>query len=720
MLVGLVSADVWAMEGMDPRSGTTTQDFEKGGMYDFSDEKKYQQFKDDRGITSSPSLEKIITFNTKGDYLDKILESKGLDKSTGILDRMKATNEKPMYTLESNVEYKKTFDELKNLKFGDIKFSEYLMETASANRYYEIGLEIKDVHKAIVGEYQNNSNKINEADNAAILSSLESPTSIKIEDYKDSVGDRGIDGIKTSVSGTARMAWTSIKAGVVVPKYLPAVKAAKVALNEGTTVYNLIKVTNTIVDAPETVGNLLDIASLAFDVAELLPKVYEAISDGKDIPAKLMLDISSNMGKISFKLAELNKVKTGGGDTANVLGNIGTLLGSVDAVVTSNDNVNSLKKLNDMKVLGGDGYKKMELYSQIEVAENTAEAISALMNALGMLGVPAAKNTGDIVGDLKTAAQALTTPKKITIETELRNEFKKAQYNNRYSKAVVNSYIAAYSKIDLALSSISATNLILPSAPREPDPSFIHQITLGSLPSNSDIGSPKNYMVNNTDFIGMKDIASGFKETLIAANGSSEKNTNTNPVQSGQQQSTFLNTQPFSSTDWIVKEGASNNFVKTESFGSVIAPNNKPMAALNNANASHTVMERTFTIPTGVKNVSLGFNANFITNEFPAFVGSQFNDNVKVEIVTASGNLYEINNPIPFKESLNASQLTPVTGLPSPMQPDGGQTGFKPIDVTNIPVAGGGAVTVRVTVENTGDQLYPSAALISDTQAKPR
>lgn len=264
---------------------------------------------------------------------------------------------------------------------------------------------------------------------------------------------------------------------------------------------------------------------------------------------------------------------------------------------------------------------------------------------------------------------------------------------------------------------ISSSDLILPAAPREPDPSLAHKFSLASM-NNSHMGSAYPFYMDNTPTYTSEDAVKGFKDSLIATNGIGGKSTNTNPVQTGQQQSMFVNTQPFSSTDWIVKEGASNNFVKTNSFGSVVAPENKQMAALNNANMSHTVMERTFTVPTGVKNVSLGFNANFITNEFPAFVGSQFNDNVKVEVITASGNSYDIKTP--FKESLNASQLQPVTGLPNPMMADGGQTGFKPVDVTNIPVAGGGAVTVRVTVENVGDQLYPSAALISDTQAKPR
>lgn len=403
----------------------------------------------------------------------------------------------------------------------------------------------------------------------------------------------------------------------------------------------------------------------------------------------------------------------GGALPVDISGNVG----ATEVVITEFIKAGLLELIKDPSFLknpsvDGGASVKFIISTAIDIVKNPK--LYDGRTVIGKVMKPVAK-TMDSLSSYAAFAEGAAVFLDLYQRVQSINQFKK---NNEYHMFTYDNVVGTYNYIATGSYTSNNPKPILPSAPREPDPSFIHQVILGNLPSNSDGGSAKNHMVNTSDFIGMKDITSGFKETLIAVNGSVEKSTNTNPVQSGQQQSTFLNTQPFSSTDWIVKEGASNNFVKTESFGSVIAPNNKPMAALNNANASHTVMERTFTVPTGVKNVSLGFNANFITNEFPAFVGSQFNDNVKVEVITASGNSYDIKTP--FKESLNASQLQPVTGLPNPMMADGGQTGFKPVDVTNIPLAGGGAVTVRVTVENVGDQLYPSAALISDTQAKPR
>lgn len=203
-------------------------------------------------------------------------------------------------------------------------------------------------------------------------------------------------------------------------------------------------------------------------------------------------------------------------------------------------------------------------------------------------------------------------------------------------------------------------------------------------------------------------------------------------LQTGMEQSIHVNTTPFASTDWKIVDVHGDPAIHLNtgisSFGSVTAPNSGPMAALNNAGADFTVMERRFTIPNGVRNISLGLNANFITNEFPTFLGSQYNDKVTIVLTTASGNTYEGRiaggQPV-FDADLNNTSgrrnLTPVTGLPAPMQQTGGQTGFVAVQgMTGIPVANGGEVSVIVRVDNVGDQKFPSAVLINDTQVAPR
>ncbi len=168
-------------------------------------------------------------------------------------------------------------------------------------------------------------------------------------------------------------------------------------------------------------------------------------------------------------------------------------------------------------------------------------------------------------------------------------------------------------------------------------------------------------------------------------------------------------------SDWKVTTGdASKHLSIGNNFGSIKAPNGRQIASLNNADVPKTVMERTYTVPNGVRSVNTNLLANFVTNEYPQFVRTEFNDKVMIDVITSSGNSYKINTP--FVQELNSAKLTKVAGLPNPMLKDGGQTGFQKVQVEDIPVANGGKVNIRVTSINTADDLYPSAILISDSK----
>lgn len=190
----------------------------------------------------------------------------------------------------------------------------------------------------------------------------------------------------------------------------------------------------------------------------------------------------------------------------------------------------------------------------------------------------------------------------------------------------------------------------------------------------------------------------------------------------GSEQSVLINDVTIAAGNWKVIEGDSAQHLSIgDSFGSITLPNNKDIAALNNANVQKTVMERVYSVPNGIYNVSTSLLANYVTTEFPEWVGSEFNDTVQIDVITGSGNQYQIDTP--FRQELNSAKLVAVAGLPDPMikpymdnvdQNIGGQTGFIPVNVNNIPVAGGGDITIRVTSENVGDQLFPSAILVSE------
>lgn len=175
------------------------------------------------------------------------------------------------------------------------------------------------------------------------------------------------------------------------------------------------------------------------------------------------------------------------------------------------------------------------------------------------------------------------------------------------------------------------------------------------------------------------------------------------------------NTQAFKSSDWVVTQGdAATNYSIGNSFGTITAPNGGAIAALNNADLAQTVMQKTITIPTGVKQLTVNMMANFVTNEFPQYVGSQFNDRAVIEIKTGSGNVYQATL---YNKELNSANFTPVSGLPAPMDLTGGQTGFEKLTKT-ISVANGGNLTITVKTINVGDTAVPSATLINSTSAK--
>jgi|GEM_PF-4704149 len=215
--------------------------------------------------------------------------------------------------------------------------------------------------------------------------------------------------------------------------------------------------------------------------------------------------------------------------------------------------------------------------------------------------------------------------------------------------------------------------------------------------------------------IGSASLYTGYNNQQPNANVN-PNNTNNYQMQTGSQQTaSATNTQAFQSSDWVMVTGnlATHTGVGN-SFGPITAPDGGQIASLNNANVPYTLMTKDFFVPAGVKQVTLTFNGNFVTNEYPQFVGSQFNDYASVKITSPSGNVTPVTA---FNQALNSSNFTTVNGLPSPMDSSGGQTGFKASTAT-INVAGGGKVTVEVKVANVGDTAVPSAVLLNKITVK--
>jgi hypothetical protein len=106
----------------------------------------------------------------------------------------------------------------------------------------------------------------------------------------------------------------------------------------------------------------------------------------------------------------------------------------------------------------------------------------------------------------------------------------------------------------------------------------------------------------------------------------------------------------------------------------------------------------------------LRFSYNYVTEEYPEFVGSQFNDDLTVTLITPGGNRI----PLAF-ESVNTTGWTPISGIDFPGGDSTvGQSGWKTAQVS-VPIADlQGASTFQLEISDRGDSIYDSAVLLDD------
>jgi len=127
---------------------------------------------------------------------------------------------------------------------------------------------------------------------------------------------------------------------------------------------------------------------------------------------------------------------------------------------------------------------------------------------------------------------------------------------------------------------------------------------------------------------------------------------------------------------------------------------------LGSQSGTNSELSRAFAVPAGKRRLALDYN--FVTEEFPEFVGTVFNDNMRIDVLasdgTVIGSLYE---------SVNSSSFLSVSGIDFPGGDDTcGMTGWKKGVIDVSAVASGGTIRVRVTDE--GDSIYDSAALLDN------
>lgn len=150
-------------------------------------------------------------------------------------------------------------------------------------------------------------------------------------------------------------------------------------------------------------------------------------------------------------------------------------------------------------------------------------------------------------------------------------------------------------------------------------------------------------------------------------------------------------------------------------LGFILAPNREKMGFVSSGPHNtqvQTTMEQKFTIQPGVTNFFISFTYNFVTEEWPEFVGTSYNDNMRITLIKPDGSTAQL-----AFESVNGSTFFGVGGIDFPGGDNTvGHTGFKLVSM-NIPVTAGPG-TYRIVVRDEGDGIYDSNVLIDNIRFK--
>jgi len=174
---------------------------------------------------------------------------------------------------------------------------------------------------------------------------------------------------------------------------------------------------------------------------------------------------------------------------------------------------------------------------------------------------------------------------------------------------------------------------------------------------------------------------------------------------SGPTQSTLVNGDfEDGLTGWVLS-GAGD---VVESFGPISPYEGSYMAMISSGSGavggSSSALEQSFTVPEGANKLIIHYN--FISEEYPEFVGSQFNDVMCATLHTPDG-----SREIAFEE-VNSANFQPVSGIPCGSGDcTWGQTGWitASIDVSQW---AGTNDTLTLTVHDVGDTIYDTVVLL--------
>jgi|GEM_PF-6482505 len=165
------------------------------------------------------------------------------------------------------------------------------------------------------------------------------------------------------------------------------------------------------------------------------------------------------------------------------------------------------------------------------------------------------------------------------------------------------------------------------------------------------------------------------------------------------------------------KWSSSSNAYTTTSFGPIVGPDGGYFAVIHTGlgSAADTGLLSKQLDLMAASNLAINFQHNFVTNEYPIWVGSIFNDSFIAEIHTPDGNTINLAS-----QTVNSSAFTSVSNLPTNVldHSSGGQTGWKTVSTTvSVP---SGTAQLHFHVKDVGDKIWDSAGLISNVSIKSK
>ncbi len=123
-------------------------------------------------------------------------------------------------------------------------------------------------------------------------------------------------------------------------------------------------------------------------------------------------------------------------------------------------------------------------------------------------------------------------------------------------------------------------------------------------------------------------------------------------------------------------------------------------------------LSQSFTVQSDVTSIPIKFEYTFVTEEYPEWVGTVYDDRLVITLTAPNGTETELAS-----ETVNGSAFTAIGGIDFPGGDDTvGYTGWKTASAVVPVVAGPGVYTIHVT--DNGDDIYDSVLLVDHIRMK--